>query len=255
MIVIKLGGSVITEKAKYRTFRRKICERLIRELKYCPYPYILIHGAGSFGHIKVDEYKLSEGVADSSSRYKEGIAIVSKDVRELNCKILSTMINVGIMPFSLPPKEILKMENGAVKEFNKRPFDDVFELDMIPVSFGDLVPDCRKVISICSGDVIMLEISKHFKVEKMIFVTNVDGVWGKDGKLMKEISPGRIDEIAEIKYRGKDVTGDMKKKLMCAFKIAERVIDVIILNGNIAGRLEECIKGRDIICTRVISND
>ena len=51
MYLIKLGGSIITDKSKKYTYKKEIVDRLSSELKKANKEYILVHGAGSFGHI------------------------------------------------------------------------------------------------------------------------------------------------------------------------------------------------------------
>ena len=51
MILIKLGGSVITDKKEYRKFNRDIVARLCSEIKDSGEDVIVVHGAGSFGHV------------------------------------------------------------------------------------------------------------------------------------------------------------------------------------------------------------
>jgi len=50
MILIKLGGSIITNKAKALSPRRKTIENIVRVLKKIDEPLTIVHGGGSFGH-------------------------------------------------------------------------------------------------------------------------------------------------------------------------------------------------------------
>ena len=57
MFVIKLGGAAITDKSRFSVIHRKTIASTARVLaKHSD--YILVHGAGSFGHIPVNKYKL-----------------------------------------------------------------------------------------------------------------------------------------------------------------------------------------------------
>ena len=49
MILIKFGGSVITDKAEYRKFNKETVARLADEIKRSGQEVIIVHGAGSFG--------------------------------------------------------------------------------------------------------------------------------------------------------------------------------------------------------------
>ena len=56
MIIVKLGGSVITDKSRYRTFRREITKEIIDVISEFEEELILVHGGGSFGHIMAKRY-------------------------------------------------------------------------------------------------------------------------------------------------------------------------------------------------------
>ena len=50
MILIKLGGSIITNKERPLSPRKKTIENIARNLKKIDEPIIIVHGGGSFGH-------------------------------------------------------------------------------------------------------------------------------------------------------------------------------------------------------------
>ena len=56
MFIIKLGGSVITDKTKECTFKQKTMDSLSEQIKKSNKDTIIIHGAGSFGHILAKKY-------------------------------------------------------------------------------------------------------------------------------------------------------------------------------------------------------
>ena len=61
MFVIKLGGSVITDKSMQNTFNEEVTFRLVSEIKDSQKQVIVVHGAGSFGHILAKKYDLHKG--------------------------------------------------------------------------------------------------------------------------------------------------------------------------------------------------
>ena len=50
MILIKLGGSIITNKEKPLSAKRKIIDNLAKNLKKIDESIIIVHGGGSYGH-------------------------------------------------------------------------------------------------------------------------------------------------------------------------------------------------------------
>lgn len=258
MILVKLGGSVITDKDRLRNFRKASCARLCGELRPARDGLVLIHGAGSFGHIVAKKEKLNKGVPDGDLRKLRAVARVHGDVRDLNSKVLSCMSAKKLKGYSLPPHTVASFSNGSIAGFCPEKFEMLLDNDMIPVSFGDVVPDSRLKFSICSGDVLMLALAKHFKPELTVFVADVDGIFDKDpkkyrsAKLVSVVSPDNLGGIS-AGTRSNDVTKAMQGKLARMLEIAEYCENTIILNGNVAGRLERALKGKEVTSTKVVA--
>lgn len=159
---------------------------------------------------------------------------------------------------SLPPYSLATFSAGEIIEFCPDKFDRALSNGYVPVTFGDVVPDRKLTFSICSGDLLMLELAKHFEPEKVIFVADIDGVFDCDPKssrrarLVEVVSPDNITSISAGARKG-DVTGGMRTKLASMTEIARYCENCMILNGNAEGRLEAAVKGNEVTCTRVIA--
>ncbi|MEW6069603.1 MAG: kinase, partial [Candidatus Thermoplasmatota archaeon] len=111
LYLIKLGGSVITDKTKLYKFRENVTRRLAKELKECAQKYIIVHGAGSYGHVKAKHYKLKSITSENISKFRKGIAEVQYDVRALNLKVIKCLGSEGLNPLSIPPSMAVRCEN------------------------------------------------------------------------------------------------------------------------------------------------
>jgi len=258
LIIVKLGGSVITNKDRLRSFRRTVCLRLCKELRGARNDLILVHGAGSFGHILASKGKLQEGFEKGNLSKLKIVARVHRDVRDLNTKVLGCLEKNRIKGFSVPPYTVGSFSSGKMTEFCPDNFERLMSNGLLPVTFGDIVPDREITFSICSGDTIMLALSQHFQPEKVIFVADVDGVYDRDPKEFSNVK--LLEKVAEKNMRSiiagtrdKDVTGAMKTKLARMIEIARHCENCIILNGNVAGRLEDAIEGKEVTSTRVVA--
>ena len=68
-VVVKWGGGLITEKHAMKTVRPDILESLAEQIDAClsaGTDVILVHGAGSFGHLKAKQYRLADGKLDGA---------------------------------------------------------------------------------------------------------------------------------------------------------------------------------------------
>lgn len=265
MILIKLGGSVITDKAKKYYFQDDTTRRLAAEIKTGGGPeseYVIVHGAGSFGHIIAKSYKLHEGLKDPSQL--EGIAKVQRDVKFLNLKVMDALIANKIDPVSIPPSSIVRNRNKLIDNIDTNVFRKYLDLHLTPVSFGDVVLDKELGVSICSGDQIMLHLARALKPEKAIFVADVDGIYtsnpndDRNAKLLEVVDKECAANILsnsmtdqKMNYSISDVTGSMAEKVRLGLKIAELGVETIILNGNVQGRLENALQDTEVVCTKI----
>ena len=88
LVLIKLGGSVVTHKERAMTLNKRAIDRIIKSLLNVKIPIILIHGGGSFGHY----WSIKYGMHSKPERYSsEGIAVVHESMISLNQFIIKTM--------------------------------------------------------------------------------------------------------------------------------------------------------------------
>ncbi len=243
MLIIKLGGSIISNKRRYRRFRADVVKKIAGILP--KENLIVVHGGGSFGHILAHDYKITEGFEDWK---RIGFAKIGLDMMDLNMKILKILIKEEIPAVSLPPHSYLILG----KRLNFEIFKNLLKYGFVPLSYGDVAFDRTKGVNICSGDYLMYELSREFKPEKVIFLTDVDGVYDRDpeedgAKLIRKLSR---DYNPDTKVKVKDVTGGMNYKIEIVKKIAE-YSRVYIINGAYPERLKNVMEDRDFIGTVV----
>src|SRR5437763_15042841 len=158
MLLVKLRGSVVKEKDKLRTARRPANRRLAGELAAVRQPLLVVHGAGSFGHILASRHRLSE--AGSTPAKRAAAARVQADVRDLDRLIVNALNAVRLAAAPIPPSAILSLDDGAVSSMDLTPFLEFASMGFTPVPFGDVVRDVRRGFSMCRGAPSMLEVSR-----------------------------------------------------------------------------------------------
>lgn len=251
MILIKLGGSVVTDKSKTTTARHDVIERLAQEIAQAPGKKLIVHGGGSFGHIKAKEHNLHLGFTDESQR--DGICMVQKDMRTLNRMIEEGFLKAKVPVASIPAGAITTFDNGKLVNFPSNVFAHYLDIGITPITFGDVVVDKSKGIAICSGDDIMLKLAQDLKATRCIFVTKVDGIYASyptpDGEgPIPVIRPG---QSIKFTVEDEDVTGSMQRKLDLMFEIAGLGCKVEIINGLVPGRLASALKNEDYLGTEI----
>jgi len=250
LILIKLGGSVLTDKEKSYSFRTRIAKRLLREIdKSSIDKYIMIHGGGSFGHPGAKKYGLNTKISKNPA---EGVSKVQLDMRRMNNHILELMQDRGMWGVSVPGGLVTTFENGELDKTDPTLFKRYLSLGLIPVSFGDVATDTENGVTICSGDDLVLGLSEL--ADKAIFVSDVDGIY-KNGEVVKifdgEMLPLEEDDFPRVKD-AVDVTGGMNKKVEKMINISENC-ETHIVNGEEPGRVRKVLNGEEVLSTEVRS--
>ena len=237
MILIKLGGSIITNKEKPLSARRKTIDNLVKSLKKINEPIVIVHGGGSYGHYWSVKYDMHT----KERRYDlRGVSIVKNSMIELNKIILDSFLKNKLNPYCLPPTDFMtgnKPISKKVKEIEK-----ISKSGLIPVTFGDALWYGQNKTFILSGDKIMTYLAKILKPKLCIFVLNEDGVYAdlKSKELIHELK-GEHPSISENKM---DVTGGMARKIEEASQISKMGMNVFFVNGNKPERIVKAVKNR-----------
>lgn len=252
MILIKLGGSVITDKSKYRTFNGPCVKRLCREIRESGEKVIVVHGAGSFGHVLAKEHGLNDGFVSESQI--PAVAQVCYDVRELDAMIVKELNDAGLPAVSVPTGSCFMMEDRKLQIRDDSVLRSLFGKGIMPVMFGDVVQDSRLGFAICSGDQIIELLAGIFKPERIIFVSDVDGLYTDDPKnnpdaeLITLIDRKTLDD-ARTDITVDDVTGGVREKMESMLRVSSEGCDCVLVNGTVEGRLLALLKGGDVPCT------
>ena len=183
MYILKLGGSVITDKTKECSFRKQVMDSLAKEIKKANKQIILIHGAGSFGHIQAKKYRLNEGF--SREEQLHGFSVTHEMVQRLNSMVLKSLQNNSIPAVSISPHSVVKLDDHKLAKINYNVFEEYLKNQFTPVTFGDVALDKKLSFSICSGDLLAMALANYFKPEKVVFVIDEDGIYTSNPKIEK----------------------------------------------------------------------
>lgn len=259
LALIKLGGSLVTDKDRPYTARPEIIQQLAQEVSAIalqnPHLKLIIgNGAGSFGHQSAKKYNTINGI--STDVDKLGFCLVHQDSIDLNRLLAKAFLQVGLPVISLPPVTMGVTENKKPLKFNYSIIENTLAAGLIPLVFGDVVLD--KIIggTILSTDTLLAELAKYFYLKEklrvqLINVGNYPGVYDKDGQVISEITQANYPHIKNFLGESKsiDVTGGMLTKVEEFLAIANLGIDCWIIDGNIPGNLTKAVLGQQTIGT------
>lgn len=249
-VLVKLGGSLLTDKQQEATLRRNVARRLMGELAKAAVPVVLLHGAGSFGHPQAARHRIGQGKAKP-----EGVAEVLAAVTQLHADVVDLAQAAGLRPLSLPLHALARRDGDDLSDFPAVAVQTALDDGMTPVLPGTLVRDARLGWSILSADESMALLAADIQPRLAVFATDVDGVFDRDPKDHKDaqlLERARAGQLAGLSARSGDVTGRMAGKLERAGAVAQHA-PTLILNGLVRNRLLDALKGKPVPGTRVMA--
>ncbi len=208
---------------------------------------IIVHGAGSFGHIRAKEFRLSEGNIPGLKQ-DAAIDLVRKDMDVLHSHVLNALEPLPV--HSHAPRDFVTNTGSAFTGDL-----DNFLTTGVHVTFGDVVDcDSPAQFGILSGDDLMLRLSNELPdVTCSIFAMGgTPGVMtdsGPDGEVIARMTPNT--EFAGFHDSEVDVTGGIFLKVDRAFEISNHVGQVWFIDGHHPNRMIDILKFGETIGTKI----
>ena len=259
-VIIKLGGGLITDKSRYKTVIKDRIDAVSHEISRIidlGHSVIVIHGAGSFGHIEAKKWRISDGFdLEISNQQHTAIELIRNDMDELNSIVSDSLLKFGVRCDSLPPRDWVNGVGtgftGDVSIFNRVPHSPV------PISFGDVVEiDDERQFGILSGDHLMVRIATELPdvILCAFLLGDTDGLLSgppgsKDAQLIETWS--KSQGFTGEHDKSIDVTGGILLKVRCASHISQYAEQVWFIDGRRPERLIDILSGQDVIGTRIV---
>ncbi len=256
-VVVKLGGSAITDKSKASTARLEVIHNAIKEVVSYSGPMVLLHGGGSFAHPFVSRAALRNGF-----RQKSQLSSVSEI--ELNLDQLTRIIGVGLLlrhrPFvPLAPMSFMTLRQGQVGRSFLDPITAALRLGLIPLIHGDVAFDEIRGCGIVSADRIASLLGEKMGTSRVLFGSDVDGLYDGNPKtsskaeLIVEVNRSNYIRVLKgLKPTSDDVTGGMRGKVLQALRLAKHGCESYIFNLTESGNLGSLLRGSSSIGTRFV---
>ena len=255
MMVLKLGGSVITVKDEPMTADRGNIRRLAEEVAAArPRGLVIVHGGGSFGHPVAKRYGIAEGF--TSDRQVIGFSKTHQAMVALNSLVVDALLDVSVPAVSVAPSSFIVTDEGRIGAADFGVIRRLVDRGMVPVLYGDAVLDQAKGFCILSGDQLAVRLAVELAASRLVFGVDVDGVYTSNPKL----APGArlIERLSLEKLRGlveigraltTDVTGGMLGKVSEAAAAVEAGVEVLIVNASRPGVILKALRGEPVTGT------
>ncbi|WP_201577094.1 acetylglutamate kinase [Psychrobacter sp. H8-1] len=248
LIVVKYGGNAMTDPALESSFARDIV--LLKTVGLHP---VVVHGGGP----QVDN--LLKELGRQSDRI-DGMRVTDKrtmDIVEMvlgggvNKSIVSLINKHGGSAIGLTGKDAnliqakkLMVEKtdekgmttpidlgfvGEVVSVNKDVINMLIASNFIPVIAPLGVDEDGNTYNI-NADLVAGKVAEFLQAEKLMLLTNIKGVLGRDGKVVTGLTPKKVDSLIE----DGTISGGMIPKIQCALDaVRSGVKSAVIVDGRV----------------------
>ena len=248
IIVVKYGGNAMTDPALESSFARDIV--LLKTVGMHP---VVVHGGGP----QVDN--LLKELGRQSDRI-DGMRVTDKSTMDVVEMVLGGSVNKSIV--SLINKHGGRAIGLTGKDANliqaKKLMMDKIGADgvAVPVDLGfvgDVVSVYKDVINMLiasdfipviaplgvdsegntyniNADLVAGKVAEFLQAEKLMLLTNIKGVLGRDGEVVTGLTPKKVDGLIE----DGTISGGMIPKIQCALDaVRSGVKSAVIVDGRV----------------------
>jgi isopentenyl phosphate kinase len=238
-IILKLGGSVLTDKSGDCAIDHRKLAAIARDITGLGRrALLLIHGAGSCGHPQAQQYHLDRGL---SAEYIGGVYETHAAVCTLNAAAVEALRKENIEAIGVHPFDSAIAEGGRLVSFASLPLTMMQERGIVPVLHGDVVMDRLRGATIISGDQLVSYLAPSLGVTRVGLATDVPGVL-QDGKVIHRLPLSTANSVAVGESTHTDVTGGMQGKIAELTVLAEHGIESHIFHVS---RIRDFLRGSD----------
>ena len=248
LIVVKYGGNAMTDPALESSVARDIV--LLKTVGIHP---VVVHGGGP----QVDN--LLKELGRQSDRI-DGMRVTDKSTMDIVEMVLGGSVNKSIVSLinkhggraiGLTGKDAnlilakkLMMEKigadgiavpvdlgfvGDVVSVNKDVINMLIASDFIPV-IAPLGVDSEGNTYNINADLVAGKVAEFLQAEKLMLLTNIKGVLGRDGEVVTGLTPKKVDSLIE----DGTISGGMIPKIQCALDaVRSGVKSAVIVDGRV----------------------
>jgi isopentenyl phosphate kinase len=258
-VILKIGGSAITDKTEQLAAKTEIINRLAEEIKRADLDnLIIVHGGGSFGHPTAAKYGIKDGYKEDPTQ-KLGFAETHHVMTVLNGLVMDALIWHEVPAISIAPSCCIITDNGKIKYFDETVLKSMQKMAFTPVMYGDAVLDDKLGFTVLSGDQLVAYLAIKYKASKIVVGVDTDGLFDADPKTNPNAKSYKHLTLAELKQiqpkigktAGTDVTGGMAGKIAELIPAIEQGVHVTITGATKGLSIYRALTDQSVLGTEI----
>lgn len=229
LTILKLGGSVVTDKDERETIDMETLSEVARAIGAATaHPtahdnrethgrLIIVHGGGSFGHHHAAKHGVSR---TEGTRDVEAIRQIHDTMGRLNKAVLDFLGDAGVDAVPVRPFSAGHRDEHGTLHLHTDHVAAMLAEGYVPVLHGDVITHAGTGVTIVSGDELVTELAEQLPATRVGLCSTVPGVLDDEDDVIDEIQS--LDDVSD--YLGEsestDVTGGMAAKVDALLELA-----------------------------------
>jgi isopentenyl phosphate kinase len=256
IVLLKLGGSLITDKDTPYTPRLDKLANLALEIKTAldSNPNLLLilgHGSGSFGHVAAKQHGTRDGVKTREQWL--GFTEVRFQAAELNRHVVQALMEAGLPALPFPPSASMVSDHRVVTRHNIETIRRALAANLLPVVQGDVAFDESLGGTILSTEDVFKFLVEKFSPKRVLLAGIEAGVWEDFPARTKLVKQIQLSDYEKMRTGiggsvSTDVTGGMKAKVQEMFSLIQKNqnLTVQIFSAEEHGFLTRALQGENM---------
>ena len=220
--VLKLGGSVVTDKDLPETIDHEALQRAGEALgstidRGVPnYGLVVVHGGGSFGHHHASEHGVD---TTNGSHDVRAVRDVHGAMKRLNESVVETLVEHDVPAIPVHPLSVGSRSTDETLTLPLAGIETMLGEGFVPVLHGDLIPHAGRGVTVVSGDELVAELATGLAADRLGLCSTVPGVFDGSRVVVDRISAYEEVEDALGGSDSTDVTGGMAAKVRALLEL------------------------------------
>ena len=239
LTVLKLGGSVITDKDSPETVDDDALDSVVAAIADSGVPgsetggavdgtvgstggdtvgstggdaagLIVVHGGGSFGHVHAAEHGVS---TTEGSHDPVAVTAIHGAMKQLNSVVVDRLQATGVPAVPVHPLSAVARDANAGLSLPTAAVDGLHAEGFVPVLHGDVVAHAAKGVTVLSGDELVTGLAERLGASRVGLCSTVPGVLDSNGDVIETITEFEPVAAALGDSESTDVSGGMAGKV------------------------------------------
>jgi len=231
LVVLKLGGSVVTDKDSPETVDDTALDSVVAAIADSGVAggetrgtgdntagstggdaagLIVVHGGGSFGHVHAAEHGVSttEGSHDPAA-----VTAIHGAMKQLNSVVVDRLQAAGVPAVPVHPLSAVARDGESTLSLPTAAVDGLRAEGFVPVLHGDVIAHAGAGVTVLSGDELVAGLAERLDASRVGLCSTVPGVLDNDGDVIETITEFESVAAALGDSESTDVSGGMAGKV------------------------------------------